>query len=130
MSNREINQAAKDLIAAKKLIENPKNWCRDQLQRYTRTWYGKRYAQYCALGALQATRASSEAGAYLCQAAQTKHGTMPDSVNDLHGHGATMEMFDYAISLALSGAKPKYRVRRADDSPHEGFFVLELEGVE
>jgi hypothetical protein len=96
MSDRQLNPTAKALFAAKRSIESPENW-----------WSGfdsdLQPHQHCALTALgQETSKDDRAFRALYQAAEDLFGeTTPWKVNDYHGHAAVMQMYDYAINLAM-----------------------------
>jgi hypothetical protein len=94
MSDRQLNPIAKELIAAKKLIQDPDNWC----QRHPR-----RGNKFCARGALDEVGASFKAWDLLAGACLPICGYHSVIVcNDSKGHAAIMQAFDLAISKALS----------------------------
>lgn len=113
MSKREIPQVAKDLIAARKLIEDPANHCQRQLTFYC-SLTGN--TAYCALGAVNvvtegdwrheffSTRQMS-ARVALDRAAHCLYELSEAVfVNNELGHAATLRMFDHAISTAIAEA--------------------------
>jgi hypothetical protein len=97
-----------NLIRARELIADKKNWCQDALFR------GE---AMCALGALYRAAGAREDGSgmmdmmdmtvhvaskYLADAAGHEfHLPCPAWVNDTHGHAEVMRMYDKAIELSL-----------------------------
>lgn len=98
MSKRIIPQVAKDLMAAKALIEDEENWwCKAKGE-------GEEH-QNCAVTALCAIPDWNYASYRLLQEASISlFGLHPDKANDRLGHSAVMLMFDRAISLAIEEA--------------------------
>lgn len=95
MSNRELGPIAKELIAAKKRIENPKHW-----------WDGtpttiKRGD--CAVSSLGL--AAVEERRCLRHSAEELFGMGTMSVNDTLGHAAVMQIYDHAIAKAVRDGK-------------------------
>jgi hypothetical protein len=90
MSKRIIPPVAKDLMASKEKIKDPKNW-----------WNGQAGNGDCALTALIGAKESLP---YLVKASVTLFDTVPATVNDRIGHAAVMLMYDHAISLAIEEA--------------------------
>lgn len=106
MSKRELTEVAKELIAAKKRIENPENWGQDSY------WYeGRR----CALGALynitNMTTCISD-GTPIQHAAHLALNAAGFQlglggivcVNDDKDHAAVMLVFDHAIATEIQKA--------------------------
>jgi hypothetical protein len=91
MSDRKLNPIARELIAAKKRIENSENWCRGAFELNGRM---------CALGALLMSK--QNAIPVLRRSAKELFGLAAVQVNDYLGHAAVMQMYDLAISKALS----------------------------
>ena len=93
MSDRKLNPVAKELISAKKRIENPKNWCQ----------YGFEIdGRECAWQA--ASHYSWEVRRRLRQSClELFNESSLMLTNDCLGHAAVMRAFDHAISRALAG---------------------------
>lgn len=96
MSDRKVGSITKELIAAKKRIENPENWCVGSYQTG---------GKFCAVGALLMFEHDHEARTRLYVAASELYHTIPHAVNDYFGHPAVMRIYDHAIQRALSEGK-------------------------
>jgi hypothetical protein len=102
MSDRKLTAIAKELIEAKKRIENPENWCAGR--------FGFGSGRLCALGAIFAGRPVGETLHATIRALDDaadesfrKGGAI--SVNDDLGHAAVMQLYDHAIARALAEGK-------------------------
>jgi hypothetical protein len=94
MSDRKIGAVARELIEAKKRIEDPANWC-------TPLTYKR--GRMCAMTAL-----IEHGGGYdlLSQVSlELFDGLRPHQVNDKLGHAAVMQMYTHAINRALNEGK-------------------------
>lgn len=93
-------KASEILQKARARIEDPCNWCQEELR------IGRRR---CALGAIGLPDAR-QIDSWLFSAARVVIGDRPMGnrfnevtfVNDVDGHAAVLEMYDIAISMAMS----------------------------
>lgn len=92
MSNRKLGPIARELIAAKKRIENPENWCPEGVGQL-----GEAGQRKCAIRALGG---SMPAFWFLMDLTD-------DSIISVNarGHAAVMQMYDHAISKAAREGK-------------------------
>lgn len=112
MSNREVGPVAKELIAAKKRIEDPENWCVGCLLSPK--------GEMCALGAAGVRGYEWKDNPLVPLLAKSARELFPQAsraravcedvdfawwVNDTLGHSAVMRMYDHAINRALSEGK-------------------------
>ena len=99
MSDRKFGPITRELIAAKKRIENEDDWCRGSYHRD---------GALCAAAALGYPFKTGEALHALIAAAQELE---PDAglpvlyINDTLGHAAVMQMYDHAIARAIKEGK-------------------------
>lgn len=111
MSRREIPEVARQLMQAKKRIENPENWCRNEA-------ISKDGSRVCVMGAVDGLyrtvhgirRAHTTSVAALCllgRSAEELFKTNYVNVNDRHGFKAVHKCLDHAISLAIQEANAK-----------------------
>ena len=97
MSDRKFGPITRELIAAKKRIENPENWASEEESCGTGIADHKR----CALLALGFYgERSKEAEMYLLEASFQGGGKGIIYTNSL-GHAAVMQMYDHAIARAI-----------------------------
>ena len=103
MSDRKLPQLAKDLIAAKRLIENEEDWCPEEegVPQGLKVKEDGRVAR-CALMACDAVSIMSGCVLALFDASRKMGYENPISVNT-QGHAAVMRMFDLAIQGAING---------------------------
>lgn len=107
MSDRQLPAVTKELIAARKRIENPENW--------TTETYCDFQGRRCAEGAIfdfyrdasnhlgmRRTKERGEAYCVLAAAAKELYGENIVRANDHLGHAAVMQLYDYAIRKSLS----------------------------
>lgn len=101
MSNREVGPVAKELIAAKKRIEDPENWLPEEANILS----GEDGNRFCAMRAILTNGGALSTLSVLEDSAEILHGTRNAvHVNNL-GHAAVMQMYDHAIQRALSEGK-------------------------
>lgn len=98
MSDRQLPPIAKELIAAKKRIENEDDWCQGQFQNGHRV---------CAATALCEASESGNAYEWFIASALLLRPriTCVSELNDEVGHKAVMETFDHAIARAIAKGK-------------------------
>ena len=104
MSDRKFGPITRELIAAKKRIENPENWC-------PAGWGSK--GKMCAVHALYVETSNVSDPAIeaqwlaLCASSEALFQTNPMRVNDnpALGHAAVMQMYDHAIARAIKEGK-------------------------
>ena len=93
-----------DLINAKALIADPKNWTQSMLARNEEgkcvSVYSPKACKFCALGALRKTGTSEDAYMKLADAAFKAGFKGITALNDFGLHEDVMEMFDKAIEEA------------------------------
>lgn len=106
MSDRQIGAVARELIAAKKRIEDSDNWCQGAISTDD--------GRMCAYGALGMTSIAAcvqllddAAKALFPDVCERKRSALAPApwVNDTVGHAAVMAMYDHAIQRAISEGK-------------------------
>lgn len=91
------NPVTTNLLRARELIADEKNWCTYALQQ---TRYGVK--QYCAWGALEEVSHTMDEERILRRASDELYYESPAVVNNTMGHAAVMAMFDRAIKLSFA----------------------------
>ena len=93
-----------ELIRAKAVIEDPRNWTRGAFAVNEKgegcSAVGDTACSFCALGAMLRVNASRNAMKHLVRTSETLPGGYVTIINDDMGHEAVMKLFDVAIESA------------------------------
>lgn len=91
------NSTTKNLIHARELIADKKNWCQGHGGEYR--------GRVCAVVAVHSTKTDPASGEVACEmlrdASMELFGKTTINVNDTLGHAAVMQVYDRAIEMSL-----------------------------